>query len=260
VPVFFKIHGMEDIDKKSTMEDRFWASFQESDSQRKENECFLTEKLAESDRQRKENECFLTEKLAESDRQRKENERFLTEKLAESDRQRKENERFLTEKLAETDKLLKETIAAAEKWDKQLQKEIGGIANSNGEFAEEYFENIFCKDMTFAGMHFHDMIIRKRLDDRKRRDKFDIIMLNENNAVIVETKYKAHESDIEELIEKAESFRYWYPEHKDHNIYLCLASLRFEDNIIGKARKKGIAIIQQLGEKTVVNDENLKVY
>jgi predicted RNase H-like nuclease (RuvC/YqgF family) len=216
------------MDKKLTAEDRFWAAIQESDRQRKENERFLTEKLAETDR-------------------------ILSEKLAETDR-------IFTEKLAETDKQLKESIEKRDKLFKDLKKEIGGIANSNGEFAEKYFENVFCRNMTFAGMHFHDMIIRKRLDDRKRRDEFDIIMLNENNAVIVETKYKAHESDIEELIQKAESFRYWYPEHKDHNVYLCLASLRFEDNIIGKARKKGIAVCQQLGDKTVVNDENLKAY
>jgi len=180
----------------------------------------------------------------------------------------------LRESHAETEKLLKDSIAEAdrrkaeadkrqtenEKLWKEIKKEIGGIANSNGEFAEEYFENIFCRDLTFAGMHFHEIIRRKRFDDRKRKDEFDIIMLNEENVLIVESKYKAKESDIDEVIKKAESFRYWYPEHKDHKIYLCLASLRFEDNIIGKARKKGIAIIQQLGDKTVVNDEHLKVY
>ena len=143
---------------------------------------------------------------------------------------------------------------------KELDKSIGGIANSNGEFAEEYFENIFSRNMTFAGMQFHEMIKRKRFDDRKRMDEFDMIMLNEKNALIVETKYRSKESDLNEVIEKAASFRYWYPEHANLNIFLCLASLRFEDNIIGKARKKGIAIIRQLGDKTVVNDENLKAY
>jgi NAD-specific glutamate dehydrogenase len=165
--------------------------------------------------------------------------------------------------LVETERMLKESIAVSEKRDKlyaELKKEVGGISNSNGEFAEEYFENIYCRDMTFAGMRFHEIIRRKRFDDRKRKDEFDIIMLNEENTLIVETKYKAKESDIDGVIKKAESFRYWYPEYKDHKIYLCLASLRFEDNIIGKARKKGIAIIQQLGDKTVVNDEHLKAY
>ena len=164
-------------------------------------------------------------------------------------------------------KLLNDSIAASDKRQamlderfNELSKQIGGISNSNGEFAEEYFENVYCRDMTFAGMHFHEIIKRKRFEDRKRKDEFDIIMLNEKNAVIVESKYKAKESDIDKVIKKASSFRYWYPEHKNHKIYLCLASLRFEDNIIGKARKKGVAIIQQLGDKTEVNDENLIAY
>jgi len=173
----------------------------------------------------------------------------------------------LRESQADTYRLLKETIAEDklrraenDKLFKEFKKEIGGIANSNGDFAEEYFENIFCRNKTFAGMQFHEIIRRKRFDDRKRKDEFDLIMINEKNALIIETKYKAKEDDIDAVIEKAESFRYWYPEHKDRNIYLGLASLRFEDNIIGKAQKKGIAIIQQLGDKTVVNDENLKAY
>jgi hypothetical protein len=194
----------------------------------------------------------LTKKQAETDRQLKETDR----QLKETDRQIKENDRLLTEKQAETDRQLKNTISMF----KDMKKELGGIANSNGEFAEEYFENIFCRDLTFADMHFHEIIRRKKFDDRKRKDEFDIIMLNEKNVVIVETKYKAHENDVDEVIGKAESFRYWYPEHKDYNVFLCLASLRFEDNIIGKARKKGIAIVQQLGDKTVVNDKNLRAY
>ena len=143
---------------------------------------------------------------------------------------------------------------------KNINKEIGGISNSNGEFAEEYFENIFLDELTFAGMQFHEMITRKKFDNRIRHDEFDIILLNEKNVLIVETKYKAQESNIDELIEKADAFRFWYPEYKDQKIFLGLASLRFEDNIIGKAKKKGIAVIRQLGDKTVVNDENLKAY
>jgi hypothetical protein len=242
---FLNVFNMENIEKQPATEESVWAAFRESDRERKEYERLFKEQIAESDRQRKENERILNEKFVETDR-----------KFAETDR-----------KFAETERLLKEQIAKQEKeWNRtmtmfnDLKKEIGGIANSNGEIAEEYFENIFIWDKTFAGMHFHEIIKRKKFDDRKRMDEFDIIMLNEKNVVIVETKYKAKESNIDDIIEKAASFRYWYPEYKDHNVYLCLASLRFEDNIIGKARKKGIAILQQLGDKTVVNDENLRAY
>jgi hypothetical protein len=230
-------------------EERVWAAFAESDRQLAESKRLFNEQIAESKR-------LLTEQIAESDRQRKESERLLNEKFADTDRQ-----------IADTDRLLKETIAedrmrrADEKkrYD-DIRKEIGGISKSNGEFAEEYFENIFYNSKTFAGMQFHEMLRRKRFDDRKRKDEFDLIMLNEQNAFIVETKYNSKEDDIDDIIRKAESFRYWFPEYKDHNVYLGFASLRFEDNIIGKARKRGIAVIQQLGDKTVVNEENLKAY
>jgi len=200
------------------------------------------------------------------------------ERLDEEKKEFEKGLKALKESHAETERLLKESIAEAKErtrereeeekkrralYDKKFEdfgKELGGIANSNGEFAEEYFENIFCRDLTFAGMHFHDIIMRKKFDDRTRKDEFDMIMLNEDKALIVETKYKAKESDIDKVIKKAESFRYWYPEYAGHNVYLCLASLRFEENIINKARKKGIAIVQQLGDKTVVNDEHLKAY
>ena len=211
------------------------------------------------------------ESQAEHDRRLKESQvehdRLLKKSQAEHDRRIADIERLFKESKDEYEMLFKESKAEDERrkaeYDKQmeaLRKEIGGISNSNGEFAEEYFENIYFKDRTFAGMHFHEILRRKKFDDRNRTDEFDIIMLNEQNVVIVETKYKAHESNIKDVIKKAEAFRYWFPEYNDYKIYLCLASLRFEDNIIGKARKNGIAVVQQLGDKTVVNDENLKAY
>ena len=169
----------------------------------------------------------------------------------------------LRESQAKTDRQIDKTGKQIDKISKQINavsENVNGISKSNGNVAEEYFENIFAKCMTFAGMHFDEIIKRKRYIDPKREDEFDIIMLNAVNAVIIETKYKAREKYIDEVIKKAESFRYWFPERKDNRIFLGLASFRFEENIIGKARKKGIAVIQQLGDKTIVDDKHLKAY
>ena len=169
----------------------------------------------------------------------------------------------LRDNQAKTDRQIAETGMKIDELGKQVSavnETVNGISKSNGNVAEEYFENIFATSMTFAGMHFDEIIKRKRYIDPKREDEFDIIMLNSVNAVIIETKYKAREKYIDEVIKKAESFRYWFPERKDNRIFLGLASFRFEENIIGKARKKGIAIIQQLGDKTIVDDKHLKAY
>jgi hypothetical protein len=151
----------------------------------------------------------------------------------------------------ETDKLIK-----------NLSKEIGGISHSNGDFAEEYFANAFEHDPTFAGEHFDAVETNINIKDpaRQKQDEFDLVLYNTDKIAIIETNYKARESNIEDVIKKADAFRYWFPNYKKHKIYLGIASLTFEDNIIRKARKHGIAVIRQRGGKTIVNDKNLKTY
>jgi len=259
---------MDDIDRRI---DRILASI-EADRARIEEDRKAHEARIEADRKahearieadRKAHEAIsakFDKDMQELRASQAETERILRESILAADKRKAEEDLRRAEEAKQRAEEEKRRKAINDDLFSNLKKEIGGISNSNGEFAEEYFENVFCKDMSFAGMHFHEFLRRKKFDDRKRRDEFDIIMLNEKNVLIVETKYKAQESDINEIIKKAESFRYWYPEHKNHDIYFCLASLRFEDNIINRARKKGIAIAQQLGDKTVVNDKNLKAY
>ena len=160
----------------------------------------------------------------------------------------------------ETERIMKERSAEIDRKFKELHQEISGIGKSNGEFAEEYFENVFAQNKTFANMHFDEMLVNKHFNDRKREDEYDIILINNKNVAIVETKYNARATDIEKVIKKAESFRYWFPEHKKHKIYLGLASLHFTKDILDKAKENGIAIIRQKGDKTIVNDKNLKAY
>ena len=81
----------------------------------------------------------LRESQADTDRQFKDSMASLRESQADTDRQIKDSMASLRESQADTDRLLKNSIAAHDKLFKEVQKEIGGISNSNGEFAEEYF-------------------------------------------------------------------------------------------------------------------------
>jgi len=50
------------------------------------------------------------------------------------------------------------------------------------------------------------------------------------------------------------------PHYKDFRIYLGLASMSFYPELEEECIEKGIAIIKQVGDTVVINDENLKVY
>jgi hypothetical protein len=186
--------------------------------------------------------------LQENERQRKENERFLTEKQAETDRQ-----------LKETDRQLKETIANFDRRMKKFEEMNGGLSNSQGMFAEEYFFNSFENGQKdFFGEKF-DRITKNVLGVRCE-DEYDILMINGKSIAIVEVKFRAREKDVDKVLKKANTFRINYPEYGNHRVYLGLAALTFDKGIEDGCKDNGIAIVKQVGEKVIITDKHLKVF
>ena len=109
-----------------------------------------------------ENERIMTERFAANALQMAENERIFTEKFAAT-------ERVLTEKFAETARQMAET----DRHISRLEKQIGGVTNSHGSFAEEYFYNSIERgDKIFFGEKFDKMI------------KFENVLIGNAGAVI----------------------------------------------------------------------------
>ena len=186
--------------------------------------------------------------LQESERQRKENERFLTEKQAETDRQ-----------LKETDKQLREIVANFDRRMKKFEEMNGGLSNSQGMFAEEYFFNSFENGQKdFFGEKF-DRITKNVLGVRCE-DEYDILMINGKSIAIVEVKFRAREKDVDKVLKKANTFRINYPEYGNHRVYLGLAALTFDKGIEDDCKDNGIAIVKQVGESVIITDGHLKVF
>jgi hypothetical protein len=159
----------------------------------------------------------------------------------------------------------KEMAEANAKWErrmKNLDEKMGGVTNSNGLFAEEYFYNCFeSGQQTFFGEKF-DTIERNLKTGLNEiiKDEYDIVFLNGKTIGIVEVKYKGRLEDIPKIIKKAETFRINYPQYKNHQIYLAFATMIFNKRIEDECIKEGIAIVKQVGDTVVVNDEYLKTF
>jgi len=142
---------------------------------------------------------------------------------------------------------------------KKVEEQLGGIGNNNGYFAEEFFYNSVKKGgMNFFGEKYDR--IMKNITGLVKPDEYDIVMVNGKSACIIETKYKANEKHIEQVMKKAETFRYNFKEYKDHTLYLGLASMAFYKELEEECKRNGIAIIKQVGDAIVVNYEHLKEY
>ena len=185
----------------------------------------------------------------------------IKEMYAENSRQLKEHDRILTEKFAETDRLFKESREEFDRRMKKIDKTLGEWANNHGDFAEDYFFNSYENGkQNFFGEKFDK--INKDVKGIKKgyEDEYDILLLNGKSVGITEVKFKAHINDVPKILRKAETFRVNFPDYKNHQVYLGLATLAFFPELEQECIDKGIAIIKQVGDTVIINDAHLKVY
>jgi hypothetical protein len=92
----------------------------------------------------------------------------------------------------------------------KVAKLIGNISNNQGQIAEEFFYNSISANPTLNGINYDftgQNITRKRFDIE---DEFDMVLINGKDVAIIETKYKAHSSDIIKLVtKKLETLKYY---------------------------------------------------
>ena len=108
----------------------------------------------------------------------------------------------------------------AEKIDR-LAEMYGGVSNSQGAVAEEFYYNSLKDKPVLIGMNF-DSIYKNIAGNRHGvEDEFDLVLVNRDNVFVLEIKYKAHPRDLARLLEKKRSnFNTLLPQHKDHTCLL----------------------------------------
>ncbi len=75
------------------------------------------------------------------------------------------------------------------------------------------------------------------------------MLVNGEDVAIIETKYKAHLSDIDRLLtKKYPNFKKLFPEYKDYNHHLAIASFNINDEVKIKALENNITVLQRKGD------------
>ena len=151
----------------------------------------------------------------------------------------------LKESQAETDKQMKET----QKTLKKVTKLVGNISNNQGDIAEEFFYNSLENNPTLAGINYDFIENNIHRSKNKIEDEYDIFLVNGNDIAIIEVKYKAHKNDVEKLINKKyENFKILYPEYKNYNHHLGLASFNINESVKDIALKNNVILLQRKGD------------
>lgn len=168
----------------------------------------------------------------------------LREDIKETSREVKKTSEALKKSKEETDKQLKETDRKL----KSVGVQLGNIGANQGDIAEEFFVNSL-SNLKVCGIQYDELHKNMHKRVRKNEGEFDIVLINGVDIAIIETKYKAHEDDLEDLIEnKHKKFKELYPEYNDYNHHLGLASFYMSDELKTRALKNNVFVLQRKGE------------
>ena len=189
--------------------------------------------------------------LMENREQMEKTEQRMEKQFAENEREREEIKQWSKEGWQDLWKSMK-----------AMQKELGGIGNSNGKVAESYFVNSFNNSMEFAGQKYDGMDagVKRRIKSLNLKGEYDLLLYNCTSVVIIEIKYSAEKKHVGWLLEEVAVFKQLFPQYANFDLYVGLAALHFEEGTEKEAIKNGIAIIKQVGENMVIYDAHLKVF
>ena len=152
----------------------------------------------------------------------------------------------------ETSEQMKETDRRLDKLrdsHKELGKMVGSISNNQGDVAEEFFFNTLAAKPKVADVTYDSIEKNLNKSQGSLQDEFDLVMVNGTDVLVIETKYKAHKSDLDRLLNKKfPNFKQLYPQYKDYEHHLGLASFHINDNLKEQALNKNVIVLKRKGK------------
>ncbi len=212
------------------------------------------EELAAAQKARDKQLAKTDEQLAKTDKQLAKTD----EQLAETDAQLLELKEFLEESYARAE------IGMAElrESQKEMQRQLGGIGNTNGEFAENFFFSSLSQKMQLGGIKFDyiERNVKRRV--RTLTDEFDIVLYNGDSVGLLEIKNNVKAANVSQLLTtKLQNFRTLNPEYADAKIYLGIGGFTFEnEGVKTSAKAAGIALLEVQGDHFEADIENMKPF
>ena len=129
---------------------------------------------------------------------------------------------------------------------KKLESTMNNLGFNIGMGVEEMFLNGLKDNPTLNGIHFENVIDNVKIINEKGNDvtEIDILMLNGTSVGLIETKHRFNKEDLQKFIEKQfPMFKKYGGTSLRENIYLYIAGLSFDKNVILDANKAGVGVL-----------------
>ena len=192
---------------------------------------------------------------------RKESEAIKKKGEEELNALKKETEAIKKKGEEELNALKKETEAikkAHETSSKKLESTMNNLGFNIGMGVEEMFLNGLKDNPTLNGIHFENVIDNVKIINENGNDatEIDILMLNGTSVGLIETKHRFNKEDLQKFIEKQfPIFKKYGGTALRENIYLYIAGLSFDKDVILNAKKAGVGVLHLKNDIILVEGE-----
>ena len=228
--------------------DEIWKILKEVSLSQKETD----RKMQETDRKMQETDRLLRESKQETDRKMQETDRLLRESKQETDRKMQETDRLLRESKQETDRKIQEN-------DRLIKTIEGRFGNQWGELIEALIEGSLIQILNEKGIKVNRVVANYKGSFKGRKKEFDVLALNGNELVVIETKSQLNQKKVDEFLEIMGVFKEYCPEYASLKVYGGMACLKGKESVFLYAEKRGLFVIRVSGKNAVLmNQEKFK--
>ena len=183
--------------------------------------------------------------------------------MKETDRLIKETDQLIKEtglQMKETDRKMQESGREFEKMRKELRELSTRFTSQSGHIIEGLMEPSAIKIFQDRGYDINRCWknFKKYNKSEGRKLEVDLLLLDDDIAVIVEVKINCTCSDVDHFIEQMRHFKEVCPEYADKKILLSMAAVNYERDSDKHAKDLGLFVIRVTNDNIFSLDPNEK--
>jgi Holliday junction resolvase-like predicted endonuclease len=137
---------------------------------------------------------------------------------------------------------------------------LTGITTSQGLVSEEFFYNTLADTLCVAGIKYDSITSNIKHKVNGKWMEVDLLLENGSSLAIIEVKYRARNSNIEQLKNTIKNYREAFPQHKQFKIYAGITSFSIDEFVATQAHAQGFFILKRKGDLLEVDTQGMRSF
>ncbi|MBO4656047.1 MAG: hypothetical protein J5644_10930 [Bacteroidales bacterium] len=200
--------------------------------------------------------------LADVSLKMQENERLFKEYREEREKELKQREKEREKEREEFDRQMKESDLRMQESDRKLKDRIDELTtrftSQSGHILEGLMEPSAIKMFQDRGYDINRCWknFKKHVKGIGKKLEVDLLLLDDEIAIIVEVKINCTKQDIDHFISQMQSFKEICPEYADKEIMLAIAAINYDRDADKYAHERGLFVIRVYDNRIFALDPN----